>query len=131
MQAFEGAVHEPATQVRPPLQSVAVVQGQGPFVPPQALHVLSERQVLPSPQSAFVVHSFLVPGFVVGGEQSPDWQVSPFGQVASLEHAVVQPVDVQTPFGPQLALPVHDGCAGEVVGEQPYASHVKHPVLSQ
>jgi hypothetical protein len=69
LQTFCGAVHLPATQVSPPEQSTVAVQGHGPAVPPQASHLLS-TQALPSPQSAFVVHSTVLGGsFVVGEEQ--------------------------------------------------------------
>jgi hypothetical protein len=50
-----GAVQAPAVQMSPPEQSVLVVQGQGPFVPPQASHVF-ETQTPASPQSLEVVH---------------------------------------------------------------------------
>jgi hypothetical protein len=118
LQVFCGAVQEPATQVRPPEQSFDVVHGQGPAFPPQvsqtpALHVLS------APQSGLVVHSFLGPGSVPGGEHRPSWHVSPFGQVASVEQGGAQPVAVQTDPPVQLALPVQVGCAGDFTGEQP------------
>jgi hypothetical protein len=51
--------------------------------------------------------------------------------VASVEHVAVQPLPVQTEPAEQLALPVQVGCAGEVTGEQPYASQLKQPVESQ
>lgn len=130
LHVFSGAVQAPAAQVNPPEQSFVVVHGQGPAVPPHVWHV-PLLQVLLSPQSALVVHSFVAPGVVPGGEQSPDWHVSPFGQVASLEHEFVQPVAVQMPPFGQLVLPVHAAWLGAVIVEQPYASQVKQPVESQ
>jgi hypothetical protein len=39
--AFFGAVHCPLAQTRPPVpQSMSLVQGQGPFEPPQVMHWL-------------------------------------------------------------------------------------------
>jgi hypothetical protein len=130
LHAFCVAVHAPAMHARPAPQSFVAVQGQGPDVPPHAWHTFA-LHVAPAPQSVVVVHSFFGPGALPGGEQKPVWHVSPFGQVASLVQLVVQPVAVHTLPAPQLALPVQLGCAAAVVGAQPYASHVKHPVLSQ
>ena len=105
---FCGGVHAPATQVSPPEQSAVFSQGQGPALPPHVSQVPA-LHVLPSPQSAFVVHSFGGPGSLPGGEQRPLWQVSPFGQVASVWHVVVQPPAVQTSPGLQLDVPVQVG----------------------
>jgi hypothetical protein len=67
LQTFSGAVHLPATHESPPLQSLATVHGQGPAVPPHALHALS-TQIFPSPQSDFVVHSTVFGGSLFVGE---------------------------------------------------------------
>ena len=66
-QAFDDAVHDPATQVWFAAHSVLAVHAQGPSVPPQlgpasggpasvAMHEL-DSQVDPARQSAFVVQS--------------------------------------------------------------------------
>ena len=79
-------------------------------------------QTLPSPQSAFVVHSFAGPGSVFGAEHTPLLQTVPFGHAASSEHVCAQPVLVQTDPGSQLAFPVQGFAVGAVTGEHPYAS---------
>jgi len=118
LQVSSGAVQAPATQMSPPEQSAVVSHGQGPALPPHASH-LPALQVLPSPQSAFVVHSFTGPGSVPGGEQRLFWHVSPFGQFASSWQESVQPVAVQTSPGLQLVFPVHVAWAGARTGEHP------------
>ena len=80
-------------------------------------------QALPSPQSAFVVQSFFVPGVVAGAAQSPSLQTSPFAQGTPSEQVVVQPFEVQTEPGWQLDAPVQATFAGGATVEQPYASH--------
>jgi hypothetical protein len=124
LHVFAGEVHDPEEQVWPAAQSVAavsVVHGHGPAVPPHASQ-LPAMQALPSPQSAFVVQSFLAPGSLVGAEQSPDLQTSPLAQGTASEHVVVQPLAVQTEPSGQLAAPVHAFLAGGATLEQPYAS---------
>ena len=120
LQVFVVAVHAPATQLCPELQSVALWQGHGPAVPPQAWHA-PPTQTLPAPQSALVVHSFVPGGGVApGAAHVPDLQTVPFGQLASLAHVWAQfPVLVQTwPLG-QLDVPVHDCVCGSSTFEHP------------
>jgi hypothetical protein len=118
LHVFACAVHAPATHVRPPVQSAAAVHGHGPAVPPHAWHALP-TQTLPSPQSVFVVHSFVPPGVVPGAVHEPDLQTVPFGHAASLAHCCAQPFVVHTdPLG-QLAFPVHDCVVGAGTFEQP------------
>jgi hypothetical protein len=74
------------------------VHGHGPAVPPHASQAPA-MQALPSPQSAFVVQSFFVPGVVAGAAQSPSLQTSPFAQGTPSEQVVVQPFEVQTEPG--------------------------------
>jgi hypothetical protein len=78
---------------------------------------------LPSPQSLFVVQSFVGPGSTAGAEQSPSLQTSPFAHGAPSEHVVVQPSEVQTEPAAQLDAPVHGVFGGALTLEQPYASH--------
>ena len=125
LQVFEGAVHEPATHAWPEAQSVAavaVVHGHGPAEPPHASHEPA-TQALPSPQSLLVVQSFFAPGSTVGAAQSPALQTSPFAHGTASEHAVVQPLAVQTEPEGQLDAPVHAAWVGGATPEQPYASH--------
>ena len=72
------------------MAAVAAVQGHGPAAPPQASQV-PETHALPSPQSLFVVQSFLAPGSVAGAAQRPALQTSPLAQGMASEHVVVQP----------------------------------------
>jgi hypothetical protein len=121
LHVFAGEVHEPATQAWPLAQSVAAVaavQGHGPAEPPHASHVFA-TQALPSPQSAFVVQSFLAPGSTVGAAHRPFLQTSPFAQGMASEHVVVQPVAVQTEPAAQLDAPVQACFAGGSTVEQP------------
>jgi hypothetical protein len=126
LQVFFASVQEPATQAWPVVQSVvtvASVQGQGPALPPHALHALATH-ALPGPQSAFVVQSFLPPGSIDGGEQSPFLQISPLAQGTASEQVVAQPVAVQTWPGSQLLAPLQALCVGGVTLAQPYASQL-------
>jgi hypothetical protein len=117
--------HWPSAQTFPSAHSLEYLQvgaggsccvGSGfVVVPPVQVPAL---HVLPAPQSEDVLHSSFAPGAVPGGEQSPCWQVSPRGHVASEEQTEVQPVAVQIPE-PQLALLVQEGWAGELTREQP------------
>jgi len=121
LQVLEGAVQEPATHACPDAQSVAavaVVQGHGPAEPPHASHD-PETHALPSPQSLFVVQSFFAPGSTPGAEQRPALQTSPLAQGTASEHAVVQPLAVQTEPAGQLDAPVHAACGGGATFEQP------------
>jgi hypothetical protein len=130
LHVFSFAVHAPATQVNLSPQSFEVSHGHGPAFPPHASHVPA-LHALPSPQSAVVVHSLRGPGPVPGGEQSPSWQISPFGHCSFVEHSAAHPVAVQTVPGGQLALPVQAVRGGAFTREHPYASQSKHPVESQ
>ena len=76
-------------------------------------------QTLPSPQSAFVVHSFAGPGSLFGAEHTPLLQTVPFGHDASSEQVCAQPLFVQTEPGPQLELPVHGFAVGADTPVQP------------
>jgi hypothetical protein len=119
-----GEVHDPEAQTWPAEQSVvavAAVHGQGPAAPPQASHVPATH-ALPSPQSLFVVQSFLAPGSIAGAEQRPALQTSPLAQGTASEHVVVQPAAVHTDPAGQLEAPVHAFFAGGATLEQPYAS---------
>ncbi len=120
LQVFVGEVHAPATHVRPPVQSVVALHGQGPALPPHAWQTLFTQTLLPSElQSVFVVHSFVPPGVVPGAVHVPDLQTVPFGHDASLAHCCAQPFVVQTdPLG-QLELPVHDCVVGAGTFEHP------------
>jgi hypothetical protein len=121
LQPFSCAVHEPPTHAWPASQSVAAVSaehGHGPALPPHAWHALSTH-TLPSPQSLLVVHSFFVPGSLLGAAQSPLLQTSPFGQLVSDVQTVAQPVEVHCEPGAQLALPVHAWWSGVETPEHP------------
>lgn len=118
LHVFVGEVHDPEAHVWPAAQSVAAAQGQGPAVPPHAWQAPA-MQVLPSPQSLFVVQSFVPPGSVPGAEQSPALQTSPLAHGRSSEQAVVQPLAVQTEPAGQLEAPVHACFAGGATLEQP------------
>ena len=78
------AVHAPPAHTRPPEQSVVVVQGQGPLVPPHAWHLLWTHT--PPVHSAFVVHSFGVPGVDDGVAHRPLLQMVPRSQSPSALH---------------------------------------------
>jgi hypothetical protein len=112
-------VHAPETQTSPPAQSAAFAHGHGPALPPQASH-FPAAHALPSPQSAFVVHSTGAPASVPGAAQTPPApQASPFGQSAFAAQIERHPVAVQVSPAWQLVLPVQVGCAGALAREQP------------
>jgi hypothetical protein len=122
-------VQEPATHAWPWPQSVAAWQGHGPALPPHASQAPATQ--VPPAQSAFVVQSFFGPGSTPGGAHSPLLQTSPFAHGTPSEQVCAQPVAVHTEPGAQLAAPVQAARAGGATLEQPYASHVKQPTLSQ
>jgi hypothetical protein len=117
LQVFDAAVHAPPEQTSPVVQSALLVQGQGPFVPPQATHLLPMQA--PPAQSAFVVHSSGVGTGSVGARHVPDLQTVPLGHVASDWQMTTHPFSVQIwPCG-QLELPVHLVGVGGGTGLQP------------
>jgi hypothetical protein len=118
LHVFFASVQVPDTQAWPLAQSVAVWQGQGPAVPPQAWHA-PPMHVLPPEQSAFVVHSLVVPTLVPGAEQKPPVQVSPCGQFELSTHCAAQPVVVQTEPGGHEAFPEQAARGGAETFEQP------------
>jgi hypothetical protein len=118
LQVFFASVHDPDTQAWPVEQSFVVAQGQGPAVPPHAWQTLL-MHALPSPQSAFVSHSFFVGVVDPGAPQKPALQTSPFGHALSSPQVATQPADVQISFGAQFALPLQALCVGAATVEQP------------
>jgi len=74
---------------------------------------------LPSPQSAFVVHSFFGPGSFFGAEHTPLLHTVPFGHAASSEHVCAHPLFVQTDPAAQLDEPVQGCVAGADTVVQP------------
>jgi hypothetical protein len=115
-------VHEPATQVSFALHwvaALAVVQGQGPLVPPQALQAPA-TQVEPEAQSLLSVHSRVFGGVVVAGAtQREPLQTSPWGQAASELHFCAHPTSVQTASTPQAAAFLQLGLLGVGTEAQP------------
>ena len=86
LQVLPGAVHTPPAHWSPLEQSALDAQGQGPFVPPQASHLLA-TQTPPFGQSPLVVHSFVgVPPSEAGpgGAQRPFVQTVPRSQSVEL-----------------------------------------------
>lgn len=117
-QVFAGAVHEPALQTLPSVQSADVEQGQGPLVPPHAWHSFATHTAWPV-QSAFVVHWIDVPASVPGAVHVPPLQVVPRGQSLVCWQLFTQPPAVQTSPVAHDAEPVHAVDAGGVTVLQP------------
>jgi hypothetical protein len=126
--------HLPCSQAWPEAQSAPLVHCGGasagasigastcasvPPSPPAGETHAFATHCLPPVQSAVVVHSFLVPGFVPGATHRFDEQTAPCGQSESFVHVVSQPWSVQTWPVPQLAFPVHEGVAGGATLLQP------------
>jgi hypothetical protein len=107
-----------------PEQSVAFAQGQGPFVPPQALQRPDTHAAVPA-QSVLSTHSCVFGGvWVVGATHTPALHTSPRGHAASVVHFWAHPTVVQTASGPQAAAFRHAGFDGVGTVAQPKPSHV-------
>lgn len=130
LQVLTGFVQMPPAHWSPFAQSVAVVQAHGPPVhtglasgPASGVGVpvthLFAVQTLPAPQSAVVVHSFVVPASPVGAVQTPTLQTVPRSHWSFVEHAFTQPDSVQTEPELQLALLVQGVDGGGVTFVQP------------
>ena len=121
LHAFLGAVQTPPAHVSPFEQSADAAQGQGPFVPPQAWHLLA-TQAAPPVQSVFVVHSLAPPSPLVvppGAVQRPALQTVPRSQSAVLPQTFSQPAAVHIEPLAQLELPVQGRGVGGVTLLQP------------
>jgi len=127
LQTLVLAVHAPAMHVWPVWQSVLVVQGQGPLLPPQAWQWFW-MQTSPPGQSLLAVHSTGEPASVwVGGRQKPPVQTVPFAQSLLDLQVCSQPLLVQTWPAGQLVLPVHGLAGGGVTEPQPLATKALAP----
>jgi hypothetical protein len=124
------AWHLPCSQAWPEAQSEPFVHcgaestgaspcASVPASPPAGETHAFATHSLPPVQSAVVVHSFLLPGFVPGATHRFDEQTAPCGQSESFVHVVSQPWSVQTWPVPQLAFPVHVGVDGGATLLQP------------
>ena len=95
------------------------MQGQGPFVPPQASHCES-RHTSPLGQSVLVVHWTGEPASVcVGGMHRPPVQTVPIGQSPLVVHCCSQPFVVRICPAGQLVFPVQGFTGGGLTDPQP------------